>query len=70
MKRICLEGVNELCLRKNANDTRLYNIDVADSEPESGEFKPDIPQNAVQKGHTGEKSKIIPQIPTRNFSKT
>lgn len=28
---------------------RLYNIDVADSEPESGEFKPDIPQNAVQK---------------------
>lgn len=46
------------------------NIDVADSEPESGEFKPDIPQNAVQKGQTGEKSKIIPQIPARSSNKT
>ena len=48
MKRDCFDGVNRICLRKNANDTRLYNIDVADFEPESGEFKPDIPQNSHQ----------------------
>ena len=70
MKQDWLDGVNRIFLRKNANDTRLYNIDVAHSEPESGEFKPDIPQNAVQKGQTGEKTKIIPQIPARTSSKT